>query len=644
MRNFTRKSVLLAVAALALGGIIEFFAAAWEPAQNLIEQRLYYAALDRFGSEVKVDPRIKILSFDDSSAALLQSPSMKLVEFARIARKLQDRGVTALLYAGMMSFVRDSPAELEEAASSFAEIDRMKIGFGVFTGPNIQYRDAISKDFFQAAAVPSAPPAGDFVYGPHRDVLRKGMRLGHVVSPRLGTITSPYVRLDADHSIPSLALAALDDQVAEQGKLRLGGREVPLTDAGEVMFPLLINERVKKITHSLRRPLGAIDHSSRAPTDFYDNFQHGDWVLLDPAGYTGGAAWQETPRGNVPARTVIASLVNAVLSGKWIEFGPWRRPMSAFAFVVALLLGWFSPRTRTYLTASMIALTVLTSCAIFGFLYGDVCLPLLSPAVQLVFVGNFVHAVRQAERDRLKRLVQLSLEKDFDLANRIQDSLSPPERETVLERFEVTCMQAKHDALGGDWMAWRTGRPGEVYFAVGDATGKGVQAALICHAVQSLWADALGKAEFDPEDFLRRANSTLVTLGRSQPHTLTLGILRMTETRLTYWSAGHIPVVVVGKGKTRRICSSGDILGFGENLNLFVKTCDIDPADENLRIVLASDGVLSGSSAMTERKVKDLVEGVGTRGESHLAEIDEKDDKTLILIRNTQRAANSQAA
>ncbi len=85
-----------------------------------------------------------------------------------------------------------------------------------------------------------------------------------------------------------------------------------------------------------------------------------------------------------------------------------------------------------------------------------------------------------------------------------------------------------------------------------------MQAALICHAVQSLWADSLADSHFDPERFLRRVNSTLFTLGKNQPHTLTLGILRMTKDDLTYWSAGHVPVLVYSDSKVQRLSASGE--------------------------------------------------------------------------------------
>ncbi len=271
-----------------------------------------------------------------------------------------------------------------------------------------------------------------------------------------------------------------------------------------------------------------------------------------------------------------------------------------------------------------------------AFLYGGSYVPMLGAMVAYTLnlsatAGWLFRRRHIAEHDS-----HLLLARDLDLANQIQDSLAPPETREFLGKFIIRCLQLKHDALGGDWMAVRDGEVGEVFLAVGDATVKGVQAALVVHAVQSLWAERLADPRFDPVNFLNCVNSTLFVLGKRQPHTLTLGILRMHRDELTYWSAGHVPVVIFQGGKTTRLSASGGMLGLYETLQLNVVSRKLEGTAPDLAILLASDGVLNGSKSMTARSVKQVLDGLALSGAPHLETLTEPDDKTLILV---QRAA-----
>src|SRR5688500_16637108 len=102
--------------------------------------------------------------------------------------------------------------------------------------------------------------------------------------------------------------------------------------------------------------------------------------------------------------------------------------------------------------------------------------------------------------------------------------------------MRASCFQKKFGPLGGDWLAVRRLKDGSLAAIVGDATGKGVQASLVVHAVQSLWASALVEPEFEPARWLRHLNQVLLTMGRSQLQTVTVGLLIINERRITYWS------------------------------------------------------------------------------------------------------------
>lgn len=245
-------------------------------------------------------------------------------------------------------------------------------------------------------------------------------------------------------------------------------------------------------------------------------------------------------------------------------------------------------------------------------------------------------ALREYEaRERVARAERARVERDLELAREIQDSLAPP---ALLSRDNVIayCFQKKHSQVGGDWAAMRLGDQGEFYAVVADAAGKGVQAALVIHAVQSLWAETLGRRNFDPKEWIDRVNHALCQLGEKQPHMVTMGVVRIHQGVCTYWSAGHLPLFIVMRNPgeedlVRVIMGRGNPLGLREDM-------EIEPAATNLAgksnvsLLLGSDGVFEKGTLYRSKDIIGIRDGLRLRGNAVLEECPAEDDKTLVWI------------
>ncbi len=470
--------------ALVLGAVLEVVSAATGPLQLDIEQKIYYLAKDSLGRETLLDPRLKILAFDDSAAGLIHAPAIKTLELVKICKVLAARGIKTIISSSLTAFPRDTPEEMEEAKAIAETIQGVRLSSTVFLSHQaIKYRDAIPRKTFDLRsfvvdapakgpiALPSLPASGDRVYGPTKDFLNITHDFGHVDPFRGGTIAALFFRLDERRAIPNLALAGNDHVEYRDGRLTFAGVTVPMNERGEVMVPLLKHEKLKSHTYSMKKFLIEVntgyDSGGRAV------FEDGDVVYIDATHYTGAARFIDSPRGMVLSSVQVLSLLNSLMTGQWIDFGDWRQVAGLAGFVLAMILG-FSCRSILSLFLGATGATVLmTGTAMTAFVYGSTCLPLIAPLAQFLFVGGSIYGIRRLQIDRDERSAKLSLSRDLDLANKIQDSLTPPAKEQVFGRFSVTCFQAKHEALGGDWMAYRRGQDGEVFFAVGDAPAKG---------------------------------------------------------------------------------------------------------------------------------------------------------------------------
>lgn len=233
----------------------------------------------------------------------------------------------------------------------------------------------------------------------------------------------------------------------------------------------------------------------------------------------------------------------------------------------------------------------------------------------------------QSERLRVEAVEQQIL-----LANDIQDCLAPPERFASPRGVEARFFKRKYHQLGGDWMALRTTGNGDLVFAVADVTGKGVSAALVVHAVQSLWAQTFANPLFNPFAWLHSVNAALLVMGQHKPHTLTMGLLVVSKNQIKYYSAGHVPVhVFSGQKSMRTLMGRGNILGIFPDLQLSPITFDLDPSQAHL-IVMGTDGALDKGSRARGSQVLKLVNDLHTLGEDAFEQCRSEDDKLLVSI------------
>ena len=262
--------------------------------------------------------------------------------------------------------------------------------------------------------------------------------------------------------------------------------------------------------------------------------------------------------------------------------------------------------------------------------YIEVFLPLFIGAIT-------VNALSAVDRKyRAERLFRFQIEHDLAIARDIQDSLAPPPERLFAGNRKVECFQVKHAKVAGDWMAVRELADGRLIGIVADATGKGVQAALVVHAVQSLWADTLGEEDFLPEPWIQRVNRVLMRMGEKKRHSLTLGVVILSKDTFEYWSAGHIPLFIIevkndGTEEVKSYPARGSVIGLKDDLVL-QKTEGKFASDGKFGILLGSDGTFDRGSRTSRREVSDIYGKLRSAGGDTLKTLTADDDRTLVFI------------
>ncbi len=259
------------------------------------------------------------------------------------------------------------------------------------------------------------------------------------------------------------------------------------------------------------------------------------------------------------------------------------------------------------------------------------------------FYGRAVRGRREALNElaarqliiQNERLRTAALEKDLALAQEIQDSFAPPSALVSLLGLRASFYQLKHDTLGGDWMATRLLANGDLAVLVVDVTGKGVQAALVVHAVQSLWAHSLDNPVFDPEAWIRSVNRTLLQLGQRKDHTLSLGLVVMNPDTMLYYSAGHVPVFLVSGDADHQtvvpVLGRGNLLGMNADHRVHPLTVDLR-ALQGWSVLIGTDGVFDKGVRTKKKTVEALLRSLQEEGAQALAKCPAYDDKLLVWI------------
>lgn len=239
-----------------------------------------------------------------------------------------------------------------------------------------------------------------------------------------------------------------------------------------------------------------------------------------------------------------------------------------------------------------------------------------------------------------ERLQREALETELEVASRIQTSLTAEPATLSSGHSTVICFHEPFGILGGDWMATRRLRNGTIVIAVADVSGKGIPAAMVVQSIQALWAYALNEPEFSAESWITAVNNVLITLGAKEPHTLTMGLLTVDQHFLTYYCAGHVPLVLIRNSdqpeSAEMLQGSGGILGLSKNLVIQPTVVSL-PVGVPYTILLGTDGVFDWHTRRSRKALLKLLAQVQRDGREAIVRLPTADDKILVVIRSQKQ-------
>jgi serine phosphatase RsbU (regulator of sigma subunit) len=197
----------------------------------------------------------------------------------------------------------------------------------------------------------------------------------------------------------------------------------------------------------------------------------------------------------------------------------------------------------------------------------------------------------QAREERLKQQAHARerIEQELHVARRIQQA-SLPEAVPALEGWEIYPSYLPAREVGGDFYDFLELEDGRLGLVVGDATGKGVPAALVMSTTCGMIRAVTQASDYSPGEVLQRVNEALATrIPANMFVTCFYGVLDPGTGSFAYANAGHdLPYVRRG-GYAEELMARGMPLGLMPGMSYEEKEIILGEGD---RALFYSDGLV----------------------------------------------------
>jgi sigma-B regulation protein RsbU (phosphoserine phosphatase) len=249
--------------------------------------------------------------------------------------------------------------------------------------------------------------------------------------------------------------------------------------------------------------------------------------------------------------------------------------------------------------------------------------------------NNYIENIREIEGEKER------INAELDIATRIQ-AASLPTKPIETDDFIVDGYSHPAKEVGGDFFDYYMIDEENLAIVIGDASGKGVPAALLAMITQVIIKQIL-EHEKDPSQVLFSLNNKLT---KNNPEsmflTLWLGIYNITTKKLIFSNAGHNPPLIEENNKFRYLdIDTGLVLGIMEDFDYVSEEITLE--DE---LILYTDGITDANNIDEEMygedRLKDFFNDKGGKEpiEPLLSDIndftkghDQFDDMTLLYLR-----------
>ncbi len=595
-----RWSAFAALAWIAVVGALAY-AEVGEFIDANVTRPFFFRVREKLVKDPELDPKLKILSYDDGSVDKLQRPDLTIDDWATVLVAIGERKPRMILIDKVFGIIFDPLGRREEAIKALAAMQVPVIVGAFATEREIKTRTRLDLDKDQyrpkgAVNVPDNTYLGWNVYGPNPALAAAFRGAGSLLYFDNGVVNA-FIHPKPDVVVPHIAIFAGEQRAFENGRLVVDGVKLPTNGRGQI----LVNFSKVDRYYDRHKRLGTAVLNAREgkPIEYV---AEGDTVLILPEMFTGSTDFKFTPIGLVPGGFVLASMINSILTGKWLVPFQGTEVLIFGLGLLGFIWGHMTMGGRFWAGQLAVTATMFLS-SVYLFSYHSIVVSGLLPTVSAwgAALLGFAHQTREREREAAR--VRDELNDAAEIAKAFRPDDAPTWEGITISSFHRSFTEAS-----GDWYAFRESPSGRFkHFVLCDITGHGVQAALVVSICKTMLV-IMGKTmltamstdanRLESREFLAGyaadLNGMLHIHGKGQHLVTMLGFTFDTqEKELIYCSAGHpSPVYATadpaGGRKFSLMAMRSTVLGLSDEVILKTVVKKLKPGDE---IVAYTDGL-----------------------------------------------------
>lgn len=389
----------------------------FSPVNTFIDNRLLfplnYGARTALGKNTPLDPSIVMFALDDKAVAALEKDDLNLMEWEKLLTSIADQKPAMIFIDKLFG----TPGKEYDGKDFVANLAKLKVPIvsGLFLVPfQIPERHLINlnkPEFTLSNYVKSGDIADldwirietGYTYGPSKRVEDGFSRKGHLLYDDNNTVQLFY-RLSSDQAVPHWALSAAKDVGFYDGELRINNHQVNTHMDGRTWVDFVDLRDFKKNRFSLKPLIEGMKRNQ----SFTGVVNEGQYVIILPAMYTGNTDMSSTPFGRLPASYVAVSVVNSVISGKWLHSIKVGWLFILLVGALGVVLGsyakpvWFWPSLLT-------GIILVTIVGLGFFVYEGIVIPWIMMASSLTLGSISVFAINTVIQDRENIRLKMAL-------------------------------------------------------------------------------------------------------------------------------------------------------------------------------------------------------------------------------------------
>ena len=206
------------------------------------------------------------------------------------------------------------------------------------------------------------------------------------------------------------------------------------------------------------------------------------------------------------------------------------------------------------------------------------------------------------------RTAYLSLQRDLQIASRVQHSFLPGER-FAAPGIDIRAAMHPAKEVGGDFYDFFPLDEHRIAVVIGDVAGKGVPAAMFMAVTRTVIRATARQAERPPGRCLEMVNDTLIEAsGGDMFVTLFYGVYDLRDASLVYANGGHNPPLLLAGDKIERLPLTGGVaVAMFDGLTYDEGRVTVPPGG---KLFLYTDGVTESANVAEEEYGYERMEDV----------------------------------